>query len=99
VRVDHERFRKILIAAQEERHLRGDLVKHPDGSEECGWAAFEREVMHSTVNQARTESGLSEIPVENVRRVEGLAEGHSDYTSKFALYCAELAADIPRPAP
>lgn len=95
VRIDHNRFRKVLIAAQEERPLRQELVRLPDGSEECEWVAFEREAMHRAVNQVRAENGLDEVPVESVRRVERLAEGHYDYTSKFALYCAELALEIP----
>lgn len=99
VRIEYERFHRTLIAAQEERPRRDDLVKLPDGAEECGWVAFERETMHRTVNQVRAENGMDLIPIERVERVERLAEGHSDYTFKFALYCAELAADVLWPAP
>jgi phosphopantetheine adenylyltransferase len=99
MRVDHERFHKILTEAQWERSLRNDWVESPDGPSELGWVIFERETMHRAVNQVRGENGLAEISVEHVKRVERMATGHSDYTFKYALYCAELAADIMLPAP
>lgn len=95
--MDYGRFHAVLSAAQTERHMRDDLVKGPNSQPECGWVAFEREVMHREVNQARADHGLAAIPLEQVQRVENLAVGHSDYTKKFALYCAELAAGIDRP--
>ncbi|MEV3999068.1 hypothetical protein AB0K62_25895 [Streptomyces halstedii] len=44
------------------------------------------------MNEIRAEYGLPPIPLEVVTRVEGLAVGHSDYSWKFAFYCAELVA-------
>jgi hypothetical protein len=79
-----------LTAAQEERDQRPDLVDGPDGPE-CEWVAYERTRMHETVNEIRTERGLPPLPVEDIIRVEWMAVGHSDYSSKFAFYCAELA--------
>lgn len=35
--------------------------------------------------------GRSDLTVKDVLHVERLAAGHSDYQSKFALYCAQLA--------
>lgn len=96
-RVHHGWFLDVLTAAQKERPLRQDLIKLPDGSEECGWVAFERETMHRAVNDVRAENGLDEIPIEPVLRAERLAVGHVDYSEKFALYCAELAAGIDHP--
>lgn len=83
-------LRATLAAAQEERHLRPDLVDGPDGHE-CAWAAYERARMRETVNAIRAERGLPAVPVEDIARVEQLAVGHSDYSLKFAYYCAELA--------
>lgn len=84
-------LRATLDKAQEQRDQRPDLVDGPDGPE-CEWAAYERTRMHEKVNEIRAERGLPVIPVEDVVRVERLAVGHSDYSRKFAFYCAELAA-------
>jgi hypothetical protein len=63
----------------------------------CEWVAAERELMHHLVNQERKARGLAKLLVSEIERVELLAVGHSDYTRKFALYCAELAAkEVPR---
>lgn len=83
-------FREILAAAQEKRGDRPDLVT-ADGRLECAWAAYERSVMHEAVNRVRADTGLTPLPIEAVTRVENLAVGHSDYSRKFAFYCAELA--------
>lgn len=80
-----QEMHRTLTRAQAERHLREDLV---DG--ELGWIRYERETMHNAVNQARTDRFLPPVPIEAVERVEQQATGHSDYTKKFALYCAEL---------
>lgn len=83
-------LRATLATAQEERHRHPDLVDGPDGPE-CEWAAYERARMHETVNAIRAERGLPAVSVDDVVRVERLAVGHSDYSLKFAFYCAELA--------
>jgi len=82
-------LRATLAAAQEERAQRTDLVDGPDGPE-CAWAAYERSRMHEKVNEIRTDRGLPAITVEDILRVERQAVGHSDYSLKFAFYCAEL---------
>lgn len=87
-------LRAVLSAAQEQREQRPDLVDGPDGPE-CEWAAFERGRMHEAVNVIRAERALPAVPVEDVARVERLAVGHSDYSLKFAFYCAELASAGP----
>jgi phosphopantetheine adenylyltransferase len=76
-----------LTAAQEERPAREYVT---DG--ELGWVIYERETMHRAVNEARAERNLAPLPIEAVERV---ASGHSDYSSKFALYCAELVMEKP----
>jgi hypothetical protein len=85
-------LRATLAVAQEQRDQRPDLVDGPDGPE-CEWAAYERARMHETVNEIRAERNLPPVPVEDIVRVERMAVGHSDYSSKFALYCAELTAE------
>ena len=89
-----DRLRATLASAQAERDQRPDLVDGPDGPE-CEWAAFERTRMHETVNAIRAERGLSALPVDDIVRVERQAVGHSDYSLKFAFYCAELASAGP----
>lgn len=83
-------LRAALTTAQEERHRRPDLVDGPDGPE-YEWAAYERARMQETVNVIRAERSLPPVPVDDVVHVERLAVGHSDYSLKFAFYCAELA--------
>jgi hypothetical protein len=85
-------LRAVLGAAQEERDARPDLVA-VDGEMLCEWAVYERSVMLREVNWVRTDAGLPEVPLEAIVRVEQSACGHSDYTQKFAFYCAELALD------
>ncbi|MGW5123287.1 hypothetical protein ACWEQ7_04330 [Streptomyces sp. NPDC004069] len=83
-------LRAALARAQDERGERPDLVDGPDGPE-CEWTAYERACMHEKVNEIRAERGLPAVPVEDIIHVEQLAVGHSDYSRKFAFYCAELA--------
>jgi hypothetical protein len=75
-----------LSLAQEERGLRPDFTA--DG--EPGWVAYERQVMVEATNEERERAGLPPVPPEQVRAVERQAEGHSDYSRKFALGCAFL---------
>lgn len=82
-------LRATLTAAQKERDQRPDLVDGPDGPE-CEWAAYERARMHEKVNEIRADLGRPALPMEDILRVERQAVGHSDYSLKFAFYCAEL---------
>jgi hypothetical protein len=82
-------LRAVLAAAQKERDRRPGLVDGPAGPE-CEWAAFERGCMHTAVNAIRADRGLPSVPMEDVERADCLAAGHSDYSLKFAFYCAEL---------
>lgn len=85
---------KVLSTAQKERKQREGLVrvKTPWGHDDTipAWCLHEMNVMLEEVNRRRTASGLPEITLQDVQKVESQACGHSDYTSKFALYCAEL---------
>ena len=90
-----QKMHGILVQAQGERDQRRELVepntpsnRHP----EVGWVVYERQVMLGAVNRERKNRHLPEITVEMfVQKVEQLAYGHSDYTSKQALYCAEMS--------
>lgn len=92
-------FKEILMGAQAERDSRPNLVTGPDGEPECAWAAYERGVMHREVNRLLNDAERWPVPLELIERVERQAVGHSDYTMKFALYCAELALGIKQPSP
>lgn len=78
---------KTLVDASKLRHLRGSFNE----AGELGWVIHERELMHQETNRYRAGRGLPPVDLAEVARVERQAEGHSDYASKFALYCAELA--------
>lgn len=80
----------LLLKAAGQREQRSDLTPGPDGVE-CEWAAYERSCMHEAVNALRTSRGLTQLPIEEVIRVERTASGHIDYARKYAFYCAELA--------
>lgn len=56
----------------------------------CTWIDAEIDFMHYAVNRRRSERGLPDVDRAAIVRVERWACGHSDYSSKFALNCAEL---------
>lgn len=57
------------------------------------WIVYERRMMWQAVNRMRRGRGKSPLSMDEVERVERLAVGHTDYTPKFARYCAELVTD------
>lgn len=76
------------------------------------WLLFELGAMTAAVAAERTAArglrilDLGDLPelsmdqlYEQVRRVEQMACGHTDYATKFPLYCAELvySKEFPRP--
>jgi hypothetical protein len=89
---------QVLERAQKQRPKRQATVQ-VDGRGELGWVTFERHQMYDAVLRARAQFGKAPIPLSHIKRVEDMACGHVDYSSKFALYCAELALrdDIPPP--
>ena len=82
-------LRATLAREQQLRRLRPQLVDGPDGPE-CAWARYERTRMHEKVNDLRADCGRPALPLEDILRAERQAVGHSDYSQKFAFYCAEL---------
>lgn len=85
------RLLHVLAEAQKERPQRDSLTERADGTPELEWVAYERNVMKAEVNRIRAEAGREPVSLAQIERVEGQAVGHFDYSSKFALYCAELA--------
>lgn len=59
------------------------------------WIAAEHDAMRNLVNDLRVERGLPLIDPRHIARAEQMAAGHSDYTKKYALYCADLVFDDP----
>lgn len=54
------------------------------------WIEKEHEVMLSEVNRQLQERQRPSITMDQLLKAEQLAVGHSDYSSKFSLYCAEI---------
>lgn len=65
--------------------------KRRQAYEGCEWVAAERQVMLEATNAERRARHLPPVTQAEIAHVERWAYGHSDYSSKFALYCAELA--------
>ena len=85
-------FQDILQSAQEHRAERNHFIEN-----ELGWITFERKIMFNAVNDKRLEFNLSPLTLDQFRKAENSAVGHTDYTHKFALYCAELIKSITPP--
>jgi hypothetical protein len=86
----YDRMYAALVAAQTERPARQDMV-----GDQPAWVRYERDTMWEEVNAARAENGLPPVLLTVILRAEQLAVGHSDYTTKYALYCAEAARVTP----
>ncbi|WP_422758741.1 hypothetical protein [Paenarthrobacter sp. C1] len=84
-----------LHAAMEEREQRTGMADSVDRdgqpTSELAWIVHEREVMAEATNRLRADRGLPPADRLALIRAEGLATGHCDYDTKFALYCAEYA--------
>ena len=57
------------------------------------WIIAERQAMFDAVNSKRTARDKTPLLITDIERVERQAVGHSDYTHKFALYCAMLVEE------
>lgn len=84
----YEFMRKVLKEAQQQRSYMPLHLK--DGQWQPYWHDFEKMVMWKEVNRCRMSMGLEPVEFHRIARAEQMASGHVDYTSKFALYCAEL---------
>jgi hypothetical protein len=86
-------MKRVLVEAQGERRLRPDVVDTP-GGQDMAWAVYERDVMLGAINERRGAYGLPSVGGAEISAVESMAMGHSDYTAKFAMYCADLAMGL-----
>jgi len=89
--------------AAQERKKRQDFVADPLEGRFIhtvpAYVLFEREAMLAAVNAVRAARGLPLVDVKKIDRVERLACGHVDYSSKYPLYCAEIALGEDEPPP
>lgn len=74
------------------RYRRQEFVKLEDGDTELGWVLYEREQVLAAVNALRADAGKAPVSSDQLRAAETRACGHVDYTSKFAIGCADLVA-------
>jgi len=80
---------RVLSEAQELRPQKSEWI-----GEELEWVIYEREVMLKAINAVRLQRGRPSVTIEEVKRMEGCAKGHVDYSRKFALYSTELALEL-----
>jgi len=66
-----------------------------DQREGITWVEMELQAMLDAVNRHRARLGKTPVAVGDVERVETMASGHTDYGTKFALYCTELVEERP----
>ena len=89
-----EQMLRVLSAAQADRKLRPDMVMITDAwghhTQTPAWNVHEMNVMLNEVNTLRAAKCLPLVSLNDIQKVESMACGHSDYSHKFALYCAEL---------
>ncbi len=86
----------VLSTAQKERPR---LRSAPLNNGEPAFVLFERNAMFDAVTRERAKLGKGPRSMADLERVESQASGHSDYSSKFALYCAELVLNESLPQP
>lgn len=70
-----------------------ELVPTRNGQDEK-WIIDMQLAMLAETNRLRDLQGLTPVGLKDIEDVEQMALGHSDYASKFALYCAELAMGL-----
>lgn len=93
-----DQFQALLAktATAKERDKRQAMVPDPDDHDhripwrEPAWALHERQIMCDEVNRLRATRGRPPVTTKDIMKVERCAAGHSDYSSKFSLYCAEI---------
>lgn len=78
---NHRQLHELLCSEADKRDEREGLT----------WIELERTAMWQAVNVLRHEQGKEPVPIEEVEKVETMAQGHTDYGTKYALYCSELA--------
>jgi len=88
-----DRIKTVLVKEQQLRSQRnGYVIDHADNCQTFEWVLAERRAVLAEVNAIRAERGKSPIDERTLlHKAEWLASGHVDFTSKYALYAAELA--------
>jgi len=81
---------KLTVAQEQRDDLYREVPTKYDPYPVPEWVVHERQVMYGEVLSERAKIGKGETPFSEVLVAEGQAKGHSDYSSKFAFYCAEL---------
>lgn len=81
-------FDDLLATLRGEQKFRNERGEWIDG--ELQWMRLEREAMVDRVNVLRARRGATPVALDAVCAKEQLASGHIDYTTKFALGCADL---------
>jgi hypothetical protein len=85
-------FEDFLTDLQKERKARPDIGDF-HGEALPNWAIYEIEEMFKKVNLTRAKLNLEPCSVQTLLVADSRAAGHSDYSHKFALYCAEIVQD------
>jgi hypothetical protein len=68
------------------------IVQQSRGADaDASWIERVQRAMLAAVNGVRAGRGVDLVALADIARVERSAIGHSDYSHKFALHCAELA--------
>lgn len=84
-----KQFEDLLAAEQLKRPHREKYVLW--GKDEVPeWLKLELETLLKEINSQREAAELAPITMRDLRRVETMACGHSDYSHKLSIYCAEL---------
>jgi hypothetical protein len=91
-----DRMLTALQDAAKDRDKRWDMVEVPGRFPEPAWVFHERDVMLREVNLVRQSLGFPAAGIEQVERIECGAAGHTDYATKLAAGCAELAVTAPQ---
>jgi len=89
---DLEYLRTTLTRAQQTRYRRQEFGQLEHGNTELGWVLYEREQMLAAVNALHAAAGKAPVSSDQLQAAESSACGHVDYTSKFAIGCADLVA-------
>lgn len=97
-RADFERvyatMQDVFQEAAKKRKDRPKAVKDPldsNGWVLPEWVLYERRQLLSAVNLERLSRNLPAATERDISRMEQMACGHTDYGTKYPLYCAELA--------
>lgn len=81
---------RILLAAVQDRRQRPGVLTTPHGPD-TEWGVHERQVMLDSVNTIRRRHGKDPVDMASIEGADRQAAGHIDWSTKFALFCAEIA--------